>query len=175
MGTAILKDEELVLRIKAGDDESFDMLVQSYWTKTYKQVRRLVPAKDVDDVIQDIFLNLVCSINNFRGKSAFATWFNRMILNRVAQYHRNSFRYRSRFSPEEETPKQEPIQIPNNDLEMEDLLKNLPESYREVLYLRFEYGLSLKEIASYLGIEYEAARSRYRRGIKHAARKIELN
>ena len=171
---AIIKDEELVSRIKAGDAQSFDMLVDEYFSKTYRKVRRLVPAEDAEDVTQDIFLNLVCSINSFEGKSAFATWFNKIIVNRVADYHRRMFRHKSRFVPEEEALNHEPSQEADNDVEMEDLLMKIPRTYREVLFLRLCYDMPFRDIASVLGIAYEAVRSRYRRGITYAARKMEI-
>jgi len=175
MGAATARDEELVSRIKSGDAQSFDMLVKAYHPRTYRKVSRLVPAEDVADVTQDIFMNLVCSIDNFKGKSAFATWFNKIILNRVADYHRRMFRYKSRFSPEDDMLRYELHQEANTELEMEDLLMNLPETYREVLLLKFCHDLSFREISSVLGIAYEAVRSRYRRGIKCAAQKMQVH
>lgn len=173
MAAVILRDEELILRIKEGDTQSLDVLVRTYLPKTYRKVRRLVPAEDAEDVTQDIFLNLVRSISNFEGRSAFATWFNKIIVNRVADYHRKMFRQRSRFTSEEEILRHEPSQEANSDVEMEDLLVNLPEHYREVISMKLYYDLSFAEIASALGTTYEAARSRYRRGIKYAASKME--
>ena len=174
MGAATARDEELVSGIKSGDVQSFDRLVRAYHLRTYRKVRGLVPAEDAEDVTQDIFMNLVCSIDNFEGKAAFATWFNRIILNRVADYHRKMFRYKGRFAPEDDTLKYEPYQEANTEMEMEDLLMNLPENYREVLLLRFCHDLSFREISSVLGIAYEAVRSRYRRGIKCAAKKMQI-
>jgi RNA polymerase sigma-70 factor (ECF subfamily) len=175
MGTATARDEELVSRIKSGDAQSFDILVKAYQLRTYRKVRRLVPVEDAEDVTQDIFMNLVCSIDNFKGKSAFATWFNKIILNRVADYHRKMFRYKSRFTSEIDMMKYELHQEADTELEMRDLLMNLPETYREVLLLRFCHDLSFREISSVLGIAYEAVRSRYRRGIKCAAKKMQIH
>ena len=173
MGVAIPKDEVLISRIKAGDKQSLDVLVGSYFPRTYRKVRRLVPIEDAEDVTQDIFLNLVCSIDNFQGKAAFATWFNKIVVNRVADYHRKMFRHKGRFIPEEDALKHEPSQEAYNDVEINDLLMKLPKPYRDVLFLRLCHDLPFREIASALGIAYEAARSRYRRGIRCAARKME--
>ncbi len=167
------RDEELVSMIKSGDTQSFDTLVKAYRPKTYRKVLRLVPAEDAEDVTQDIFLNLVRSIGNFEGKSAFATWFNRIVANRVADYHRRMFRQKSRFTSDEETINHEPYQEARSIIEMDDFLKKLPQHYREVILMKIYYNLSFAEIASTLEMTYEAARSRYRRGIKYAASRIE--
>ncbi len=169
------EDEELISRIKEGDAQSFDILVRQYLPKTYRKVRMLVPAEDAEDVTQDIFLNLVRSIDNFEGRSAFATWFNRIVANRVADYHRRMFRHKDRFASEEEIPKHEPSQEASEDVEMEDLMMRLPEHYREVIFMKLYHNLSFAEIASDLGMTYEAARSRYRRGIRYAASKIDTD
>jgi len=166
-----LDDEELISRAKEGDARSFDTLVRTYFPKTYRKVLTLVPVEDAEDVTQDIFLNLVRSIEDFEGKPAFATWFNRIIANRVADYYRKVFRQKNRFISEEEITKQEPSEETNSDIDMEDLLMNLPERYREVILMKLYCNLSFAEIASALGVTYEAARSRYRRGIKYAASK----
>ncbi|MBD3184148.1 sigma-70 family RNA polymerase sigma factor [Candidatus Poribacteria bacterium] len=168
-----LSDEELINRIQKGDKESFDKLVRDYFPKINKKVRALVPPEDADDVTQDVLLNLVKSIDKFKGKSAFATWLNRIVSNRVADYYRKVFRQRNRFIIEEEIIKQEPAEEVNNNIEMEDLLMKLPENYREVILMKLCHNLSFAEIASELGVTYEAARSRYRRGIKCAASKID--
>jgi len=172
MEAIVQRDEELVSRIKEGDTQSFDMLVRAYFPKTYRKVRMLVPAADAEDVTQDIFLNLTRSIGNFKGRSAFATWFNKIISNRVADYHRKTFRQKDRFTSEEEIFKCEPSQEADNNLEMEDLLMILPDHYRQVIFMKVYHNLSFAEIASDLDMSYEAARSRYRRGIKYAAGKI---
>ena len=175
METAVLDDlddEELISRIKDGDTQSFDILVRTYLQKTYNKVRTLVPTEDAEDVTQDIFLNLVRSIANFEGKSTFSTWFNRIIANRVADYYRKMFRQKDRFISEEEILKHEPAEETGSDMEMQDLLTHLPQRYREVILMKLCYNLSFAEIASALGLTYEAARSRYRRGIKYAANKI---
>ncbi|MBM3211565.1 sigma-70 family RNA polymerase sigma factor [Candidatus Poribacteria bacterium] len=169
----MVNDEELISRIKEGDKNSFDTLVKEYLPRTYKKVRMLVPDEDAEDVTQDIFLNLIRSIENFEGKSAFATWFNRIILNRIADYHRRMFRQKNRFVYEEGILSREPSsEDNNNNMEMEDLLMKMPEAYREVILMKVCDNLSFAEIASNLGVTYEAARSRYRRGIKYVAGKI---
>ena len=93
-----LRDAELVSRIKGGDMQSFDTLVEAYFPGTYKRVQMLVPADDAEDVTQDIFLNLMNSIDSFKGRSAFATWFSRIVANKVADYHRKMFRQKNRFA-----------------------------------------------------------------------------
>jgi len=49
------------------------------------------------------------------------------------------FWQKGRFAPEEEMLDSEPSQEANSNLEMDDLLANLPEHYREVILKKLYY------------------------------------
>ena len=61
-------------------------------------------------------------------------------------------------------------------VEMEDLLARLflPEHYREIILMHLDQEMSFTEIASLLGMTYEAARSRYRVAIKFLSDRLDL-
>jgi RNA polymerase sigma-70 factor (ECF subfamily) len=166
-----LTDEELVERIKSGDAEAFDILIGAYLPKVHNRVRNLVPESDADDVTQDIFMSLVDSIGNFQGKSAFATWFHRISMNKVADYHRKASRRKEQ--PIEDTAPRtiDPWMATEDEMMVKETLVKLPEKHREILLLRFAEGLSFAEVAEKLDLTYEATRSRFRRAIE-AARDI---
>jgi len=167
-----LCDQDLVSRIKAGDGTAFDELVRIYLPITFRRVRMLVPVDDAEDVVQDIMLNLVGSIDKFKGRSTFATWFYRIVANKVADYHRRMSRIRGRVVHAEDLEGHEPVQDPDYSFEVMDFLMSLPKHYREVIMGKMD-DMSFAEIAADIGLSYEAARSRYRRGIKYAACKLD--
>ena len=161
-----LTDEELVERIKSGNRESLDILVEAYLPKVYSRVQSLVPESDADDVTQEIFLSLVRSIERFQGGSAFATWFYRIAMNRVADYYRKiSLRQRANFSKERNPRAFDPREWIDSELTLKEALVNLPDKYREILVLRFLEGLSFGDIAERLSLTYGATKYRYRRAI----------
>lgn len=159
-------DEELVERIKSGDGESLDILIKAYLPKVYNRVHSLVPEADAEDVTQDIFLSLVDSIQSFRGKSAFNTWFHRITMNKVADYHRKTSRRKEQLTDKQPTTTVNPWGATDDELIVKEILVDLPEKYKEVLLLKFSEGLSFTEIAEKLDLSYEAIRSRYRRAIE---------
>jgi RNA polymerase sigma-70 factor (ECF subfamily) len=161
-------DEELVERIKAGDSEALDMLVRTYFHKVYHRVRSLVPEADAEDVTQDIFLSLVDSIHSFRGRSAFGTWFHRIVMNKVADFHRKASRRKEQLSEEQPLRSTNPWNATNDELIVKEALKELPEKHKIVLILKFSEGLSFAEMAERLDLTYEATRSRYRRAVEAA-------
>ena len=168
-----LTDEELAERIQNGDKESLDVLVKAYLPKVYNRVRSLVPESDAEDVTQDIFMGLVDSIGNFQGKSAFATWFHRITMNKIADYHRRTFRRREKLSETEPPTDVNPWSATDDELVVKQVLMKLPDKYREVLLLKFSEGLSFGEIAEKLDLTYEATRSRCRRAIETVRDRID--
>ena len=168
-----LTDEELVERIKNGDKEALDILVKAYLPKVYNRVHSLVPEADAEDVTQDIFMSLVDSISSFQGKSAFSTWFHRISMNKVADYHRKIARRREQFSENQPIRIVNPWKATEDEMVIKQALVDLPEKHKEVLLLKFSEGLSFAEIADKLDLTYEATRSRCRRAIEAVREKIE--
>lgn len=161
-----IADAELVEQIKNGNGESLDILIKTYLPKVHSRVRSLVPEADAEDVTQDIFLSLVDSIQSFRGSSAFGTWFHRITMNKVADYHRKTSRRREQLGESQPPRSVNPWKATNDELIVKEALMELPEKHREVLILRFSEGLSFADIAEKLDLTYEATRSRYRRAIE---------
>ena len=170
-----LSDEELIRRIKDGDRESLSILVKAYFSKIHNRVYQLIPEPDVDDVIQDIFMGLLDSLESFEGRSAFTTWFYRIAMNKIADYHRKLSRRKENFSEEDTYKSFNPWEETDEMLMIESVLADLPSKYKEILILKCSEGLSFVEIAHKLGLTYEAARSRYRRAIAMVRRRIKLN
>lgn len=167
-----LTDEELVERFKNGDSESLDFLVRIYLPKTYMKVRRQIPESDVEDVRQEILLSFIKSVDKLKTSSNFGAWFARIAARRIADYYRQTARQR------EDVVEDQPIKVDDSwksiddELTVREALMGMPDKYREVLSLKFLDDLSLAEISKKLGLTYEAARSRYRRGIHMLKEKV---
>ena len=164
------KDAELVSRIQAGDREAFDALVRSYYPRVRGWVCKSVPVEDREDVTQDIFLQLVRSVDKFQGKSSFSTWFNRLMANVIASYHRKRLRYGDGWELRDPLLRRGRCTLPDTQIEMDDLLDKLPGKYGVVLRLKLQDDLMFKEIGAELGISIDSAFMNCRRGVKYAAR-----
>ncbi len=68
-------DEALARRAGLGDREAFAIIVMRYGPALYRFVSRLLdePA-DIEDALQDIFLNAWKGLSGFRGDAALQTW-----------------------------------------------------------------------------------------------------
>ncbi len=68
-------DRELVRRVIAGDEAAFQILYDRYFPRVYDFVqRRLRNRADAEETVQEVFINLLGSIESFRGEAPFGAW-----------------------------------------------------------------------------------------------------
>ena len=75
LGLAGLSDEGLVEHVRGGDYAAFDALYRRYFGRIYRFLdRRLSNRADVEETVQEVFINLFSSLDSFRGEAPFAAW-----------------------------------------------------------------------------------------------------
>ncbi|MBI2300582.1 MAG: sigma-70 family RNA polymerase sigma factor [Armatimonadetes bacterium] len=75
-------EARLVARIRHGDREAFDELVDRYQTKVYNLALRLLGDSDeAADAAQEAFLRIYRGLQSFHGGSALTTWIYRIVHN----------------------------------------------------------------------------------------------
>jgi RNA polymerase sigma-70 factor (ECF subfamily) len=68
-------DESLVELVRGGDRTAFDALYRRYFPRIYRFLdRRLGNRADVEETVQEVFINLFASLDSFRGEAPFAAW-----------------------------------------------------------------------------------------------------
>lgn len=103
---------------------------------------------DVEDVVQDVILKWVQSAPEFRDGEHEKAWIIRVTINICknrlrSYYHRNvSLNFDSTFYGESSVPEQE--------IELMEIIMQLPEKHRIVLYLHYYEGYTLTEIGNLL-------------------------
>lgn len=163
-------DAALIARAREGDTAAFrELFVLHRHTVTRIVHRMLGPSPEVEDVVQEVFLNVYRSLHAFRGDSKFSTWLHRLCTN-VTRMHLRRGRSRPRFA-DVEVPEAPPRDAaPDGPLEQVEraervralyrLLDRLSEKKREVLVLHDLDGVSAKEIAELVGIPVLTVRTR---------------
>ena len=169
-----LRDEELVARIKEGEDWATEELVNRYQQKTYAIAYHMCSedGEEARDLTQEAFLRAFRSLGKFRGDSSFYTWFYRIVVNVCLDSRRRSSRWKLIFSPwrQVQKGKRSPGEVPEEQPDMRDdinpvsalsgkqfakeikkSLKALPERQRLVFQLKVLHGMSIREIAQVIG------------------------
>jgi len=171
---ATKEDLDLVAETVAGNQVSFQLLVERYQDRMFGLVRHYTKrAVEIEDIVQDTFLKAYSRLASFQQNSSFYTWLCRIAINTaldsLKRHGRNpvqavedpelvGFPDRSRHAS---------VAAPDAGLEREeiqgitqDVLAELPEIFRCVLILREFEDMSYQEMADLLGISIGTVESR---------------
>jgi RNA polymerase sigma-70 factor (ECF subfamily) len=166
-------DEALLVRLRAGDESAFLVLVTRYNGSLLRVARTFVPNDAVaEEVVQDTWIGVVRGIDRFEGRSSFKTWLFRILVNRARTSGVREHRHDT-FDPTEPavSPDRfdasgawaEPVTPWESDVDdrlvaaswgptLRAALDGLPERQRDVVVLRDVEGLSGEDVCDVLGI-----------------------
>lgn len=93
---AVAEADTLVARCQAGDAEAFRELYRVHRGQVARLVQRILgPDSEVEDVIQEAFIQVHRSIPSFQGSSLLSTWIHRVAVNVALQHIRRRRRQRA--------------------------------------------------------------------------------
>ena len=177
-----LPDEELVRRAVSGSAEAVEELVRRHRRPIYNLALRMVGPDEAADILQETFLEMVRSLDRFRGEASIRSWLYRVAANRCLDLLRRRKR-RPSFSLEDllesggDRALGNPDNIPDPDRigerqSIEKALNELPTLQRAVVILRDVQGLSYEEIARALDVPAGTVKSRLARARSHLADRL---
>src|SRR6202035_828024 len=162
-------EEHLIARAAAGDTAAFRRLYERHRADVARLVCRMLGARsDLDDVIQEVFIQAYKSLKDFRGQSKFSTWLHRVTVN-VVLMHRRSARSRPVFAdePPGDPVLRSPELAPDEDAERRErvrafgrLLERLADKKRIVFVLHELEGMAPADIATIVGAPVLTVRTR---------------
>jgi RNA polymerase sigma-70 factor, ECF subfamily len=178
VSTAALSDVEIVARVQAGDRGLFEILMRRHNQRLYRAARAIVrDESEVEDVMQQAYLNAFCHLDQFEARAEFSTWLTRIAINEA--FARRRRRERTLVSSALEDPggatgtaqdAAAPQPSPEHQAyanELHDLIEDavdaLPEIYRVVFMLRDVEGLTTSQTGEGLGLGDEAVKTRLHR------------
>ena len=178
--TLALPDVEIVKRVCAGESALFEILMRRHNQRMYRAARAVVKDEaEVEDVMQQAYINAFTHLHQFEERSQFSTWLIRIALHEAFGRRRKMQRTESMAgiqsnldenrgelmdtiaSPEADPERQAYAQELNRVLEA--AVDTLPETYRTVFMLRDIDGLSTSETGEGLGLGEEAVKTRLHR------------
>ncbi|HLE98305.1 MAG TPA: sigma-70 family RNA polymerase sigma factor [Gaiellaceae bacterium] len=167
-------DAELVRLAQEGDLDAFAEIVRRHEHRLRIVLLRILDdSRDVEEAVQDSFVQAWRNLDRFRGEAALFTWLYRIGVNAaLARTRRKGRAMTSLESMDSEGASQVSREVtPEAAAEMRDVrdrvvaaLARLPFEYREAVVLRDVVGLSNEEVARALDVSLAAAKSRIHRG-----------
>lgn len=170
---SFIPDVELVRSAARGREDDFEALVHRYQRQIVSYVFRIIGDYDAAlDVTQETFIKVYNSLDKYSTEFKFSTWLYRIAHNAAIDYlRRNSVQ--SQSIETENTDGTYQLQLvcsqPGPEkvrersewrAELQDVIRSLPASYRELIVLRHSKELSYDEIAAVTGLPLGTVKNR---------------
>lgn len=178
---ADLDEKTLLVRIHAGDQAACAECIERHASGVYGLALRLMKNEaDAEDVMQETFLSAFQAIEDFEGRASLKTWLYRIAYNTAMMRYRgrpkvpadsvedrlesaaNGYPLPRQFYDwcclPESTYESEEVR-----LQLEQAIRDLPETLRGVFLLRELEELSTKETADVLNVSTDVVKTRLRR------------
>ena len=146
------------------------MTFEQLWEQYHDHIRNFVRNKtrshpDTEDIVQNVFVKAHRRMGDVRDDRKIRSWLFQIARNSIIDHFRKEKRT-------EELQDQHPIEDRYEEQDsakeavvgLKNVIRQMPDKYREALELSELKGLSQKELSEQLGISYSGAKSRVQRG-----------
>jgi RNA polymerase sigma-70 factor (ECF subfamily) len=176
-----LDEETLLLRLRAGDDAAFAVLVRAHAGRLLAVARRILRSEDdARDALQEAFLQAFRGVGKFQGEARLSTWLHRIVVNACLMRLRSKSRkpeqsiedllprfYEDGHRIDPGPPWRSAAADPVEQRELAELVRGaidrLPEIHRNVLLLRDIEELDTEEVARLLDVKADTVKVRLHR------------
>lgn len=168
-------DSSLVLAAREGDRAAFGGLYARYAPMVHGILLARVPASDVDDLVQDVFLRALPRLCDLRDVARFGPWLAAITRNRANDYYRQTWAVAAVTESLPEDEAELPLANTSSNAEAAVILtfvRSLPDAYRETLILRLVEGMTGPEIAARTGLTPGSVRVNLHRGMQQLREKL---
>jgi RNA polymerase sigma-70 factor (ECF subfamily) len=162
------EDASLAEACRGGDLGGYERLYALHGARMKNLARNILGSStDAEDAVQETFLKVQRGIASFRGKSSFASWTFRILVNTCYDARRSRMRKKEVSAEDEQqredaAPRPEPraaVAHPSLRLALERALANLTRHQRDVFLLYEVEGFRHAEISEMLEITETASKN----------------
>ncbi len=174
-----MSDEDLMEQFQAGTVEAFNLLVDRYSERLMRYLYGFLgDVKRCEDLLQETFLRVHRNRHSYQRIAKFSTWLYTIAGNLARSEYRKRKRRRmyslqsvNRDNEEYEMEIPDETFLPDKSAEqmiqdnyIQQALKEIPSTFREVVVLRDVQQLAYEEIAEITGLPMGTVKSRINRG-----------
>lgn len=172
---------DLIQLTLSGNKEAYSELYDKTIQEVYKTAHFLIEDKtDVDDVVQEIYIQLYESLRKYDSEKPFRPWLIGLTIKQIHSYRRKRWMRLRIIKKAEEQRK--PVQIDfSNDVvskisnkKLIELIHKLPYKLKQVIILRYLHDYSQEEVAEILHIPIGTVKSRIHAALKKLRQKEQI-
>ena len=173
-----LDDKELLFQFRneATREAAYTRIIKKYQEKLYWHIRRMVVEhEDANDVLQNMFIKVWKSLENFREDSQLYTWLYRIATNESLTFLQQQKKRSAISLDDEDSTIGNKIKADENfdanklEWKLQLAIQKLPEKQRAVFNLRYYDEMPYEEMSRVLETSEGALKASYH----HAVKKIE--
>ena len=174
----IVEDQDILdlFRKEETKEKAFSMLVKKYQERLYWHIRRmLIHHEDTNDVLQNMFVKVWRSLDQFRQDAALYTWLYRIATNESLTHIEQAKKRQARSLSDHEDYIGNTLKAEKgfdaNQLEwkLQMAIQSLPEKQRIVFNLRYYDETPYEKMSEVLETSVGSLKASYH----HAAKKVE--
>lgn len=155
---------------RAGDRAAFTQLYLRFTRMVHGIMLAHVSRADVDDLVQDVFITAMQRLPALREPAAFGGWVATIARHRAVDH----LRRQPRVVPlSDQLPDRSTAANRIETMAALAAIRDLPDTYRETLTLRFIEGMTGPEIAACTGLTEGSVRVNLHRGVKLLRQRLE--
>lgn len=177
MNENIISDKEILtmFRLDSKKSQAFELLVRKYQQKIYWQIRRNINEHDdANDVMQEVFLKVWRSLDQFREDSLLYSWLFRITHNECINWHRKNSKLKNHVDivninqSEHNNLASETHELSANQIQkkLNEAIETLPEKQKIIFHLKYFQELKYEEISAQLGTSVGALKASYHIAVK---------
>ncbi|SDR75667.1 RNA polymerase sigma-70 factor, ECF subfamily [Polaribacter sp. KT25b] len=177
------KDAELVKKLKDATqkDSAFSELLDVYQERLYWHIRKIVAThENADDVLQNTFIRIYKSIQNFQEKSSLHTWMYRIAYNESIRFLEKNNKKRA-DNIDEVSESHLAILFEDAYFDGDEIKKKLhkiiegfKEKQKQIFKMKYFDDLSFRQISEILEVSESTLKSSYYSSVKTIEEKIFL-
>jgi len=181
MNLAPSVERDLIHRAQRGDDGAFERLVVEYTPPLFRVMTRMSSdPSEAEALVQEAFTRVWQALSDYETDRPFFPYLVTVATNLFRDQWRKSRRLD--FSGLEPMAESLPAPTPNPETLVErgeilaalaEAVSNLPLAYRMVIALRYDSGMSYKQIAEILNLPLNTVRTHLHRAKQHLTQMME--
>lgn len=165
-----LKDWDIIQRVLKGERHLLEILYARYCTKVFHKCLSITKERNTsEDLCHDIMVKVFVNLHKFKGKSDFSFWVYSITYNHCMNFLKKKKRLRFDDIEVAFNLSVDQIELENKILkelqleQLEILFQELKAKDKMILLMRYQDGMSIKQIANTLSVGQSAVKMRLKR------------
>ncbi|MGI8743057.1 MAG: RNA polymerase sigma factor [Bryobacteraceae bacterium] len=179
-------DTDLMLRVRQGDGESFELLLHRHRNTVVNHLYRVVHNRAIaEELAQDVFIRVYRSRERYEPTAKFTTWLFRITTNVALNWRRDTRRQMAELGIEELSSTVRKFEFRDRRLPMDETMirrhkagevqaavRSLPSKQLAAVLMHKYEGMDYGEIAEVLGCSVPALKSLLFRAYENLRRQL---